>query len=66
MQRLVCMIERFDGVSGRRLRVEALAAQKMVSGNRALAAELADRVQLRALRVGEALIEQDADNNEVW
>jgi CRP/FNR family transcriptional regulator, cyclic AMP receptor protein len=60
------MIERFEGVSGRRLRADALAAQKMVCGNRALAEELADRVQLRALKAGEALIEQDADDNEVY
>jgi hypothetical protein len=46
------MIERFEGESGRRLRVDALAAQKMVCGNWALAEELAeelaDRVRLRA------------------
>lgn len=60
------MIERFEGESGRRLRVDVLAAQKMVCGNRALAEELADRVRFRTLKAGEALIEQDADDNEVY
>jgi CRP/FNR family transcriptional regulator, cyclic AMP receptor protein len=60
------MIERFEGESGRRLRIDALTAQKMVCGHRALADELADRVRLRALKAGEALIEQGADDNEVY
>jgi CRP/FNR family cyclic AMP-dependent transcriptional regulator len=60
------VIERFEGESGRQLRAEVLAAQRMVCGNRALAEELADRVRLRAPKAGEALIEQDADDNEVY
>ena len=47
------MLQRFEGNSGRRLRVEALAGQKLVGGNRLLAEELADKVELRAVTRGE-------------
>lgn len=60
------MIERFEGQSGRRLRIEAFTTQRMVVGNRLLAEELADRVQLRALDAGEILIEQGANDNDIY
>lgn len=60
------MLNRFEGDSGRRLRVDSLAAQKMVAGNRELADQLADIVQLRQLRAGEVLIEQGGTDNDVF
>jgi predicted nucleotide-binding protein len=59
------MLQRFEGDEGRRLRVDALAGQKLVAGNRALAEELADLVQLRATPNGEILIQQGAADNDV-
>lgn len=35
------MIERFSGEAGKRLRIDALIGQKLVGGDRDLAAELA-------------------------
>jgi CRP/FNR family transcriptional regulator, cyclic AMP receptor protein len=60
------MISRFEGASGRRLRVEAIAGQKLVGGNVALAEEIADRVSLVALSKGQNLIEQDDEGNELY
>lgn len=60
------MLHRFEGNAGRRLRVESLVSQKMVGGNRELAEQLADIVQLRQLRVGEALIEQNGTDNDLF
>lgn len=60
------MLRRFEGDAGRRLRVEALTDQKMVAGNRELAKHLADIVQMRLLRAGEALIEQNGTDNGMF
>src|SRR5258708_6240292 len=60
------MISRFEGVSGRRLRVETIAGQKLVGGNVALAEELADRVSLLALSKGQNLIEQNDGGNDLY
>lgn len=60
------MLHRFEGDAGRRLRIDSLAAQKMVAGNRELAEQLADIVQLRQLRAGESLIEQGGTDNDVF
>jgi CRP/FNR family transcriptional regulator, cyclic AMP receptor protein len=60
------MLKRFLGDEGRRLRIDAIVAQKIVAGNRALAEELADRVELLSLTAGETLIEQATDGNEIY
>ncbi len=60
------MLQRFKGEKGRRLRVDALQAQKIVGGNSELTEELADRVSLRALAKGETLIEQGANDNDLF
>ena len=44
------MFHRFESEAGKRLRLDALAAQKLVAGNRTLAEELDGRVKLRLLR----------------
>jgi predicted nucleotide-binding protein len=46
--------------------VEALRSQKLVSGNGALAEELADAVELAVLEKGQVLIHQDGDENDVY
>lgn len=60
------MIDRFLGENGRHRRVEALRAQKLVSGDTTLAEELADAASVIALEKGQVLIQQDADDNEVY
>lgn len=60
------MIQRFEGNAGKRLKIEALASQKMVGGNRKLAESLADCVELRAVHPGEVLIEQGGNDNDVY
>jgi hypothetical protein len=46
------LLDRFRGEGGRRLCVEALAAQRLVSGNRELAEDLADRAEVLAVPAG--------------
>ena len=46
------MIERFSGEKGQRLRVQALAAQRLLAGNEALADELAQRGEILAVEPG--------------
>lgn len=60
------MIERFGGDAGRRLLVDSLTKQKMVSGNMALAEALADLVTLRQLGPGEMLITENAADNDIY
>ncbi|MFX1679893.1 nucleotide-binding protein [Mitsuaria sp. CC2] len=60
------MLQRFEGEPGRRLRLEAIAGQKIVGGNRALAEELAERVELLALKAGQSIIEQNGSDNDVY
>ncbi len=60
------MLRRFEGETGRRLRIEALASQKIVAGNRDLAEALADRVELRSVKPGEVIIEQGSSDNDIF
>lgn len=60
------MIERFKGDAGKRLLVDALAQQKIVRGNRALAEALADLVTLRHLDPGDTLITEGAADNDIY
>jgi hypothetical protein len=57
------MVGRFLGEGGRRLRVDALASQKIVAGNRELAEELADLVEVFSIPAGETLITQAAQQH---
>ena len=59
------MSDRFVGERGRRLRIEALASQNLVVGNRALAEELAD-FEVCAVSKGELLISQGAGDNDIY
>ncbi|ASW08117.1 TIR domain-containing protein [Rhizobium sp. 11515TR] len=60
------MIERFQGDVGRVLRVEALLSQWIVAGDRALAEELADVVELLEFETGQAMIEQNGEDNDIF
>lgn len=60
------MLDRFSGDTGRRFRLEALASQRVVMGNRALAEELADRVDLLSVPSGDVLIEQGGEDNDIY
>jgi len=60
------MISRFEGESGRRLRIETLCGQKMIAGNRQLAEVIADSVELKAIRPGDLLIEQGGNDNDLY
>lgn len=60
------MMDRFLGDKGKRLRVEAFATQKLVVGNHPLAEELAERCELLAMPAGTCLIEQGAEDNDIF
>lgn len=60
------MLERFLGEDGKHRRVDALRQQKIVVGSSALAEELADAVSVMAIEKGSVLIEQGADDNDIY
>jgi CRP/FNR family transcriptional regulator, cyclic AMP receptor protein len=60
------MLDRFEGDQGRGLRIEAIAKQRITSGNHALAEELADMIELRAVPAGTTLIEQANEDNDLF
>ncbi|AJC82079.1 cyclic nucleotide-binding/TIR-like domain-containing protein (plasmid) [Rhizobium etli bv. phaseoli str. IE4803] len=60
------MKERFEGADGRRLRIDALAAQKLVRGKEDIAAELADRCTIEEHPAGFELIRHDDDSNDIY
>ncbi|MFS8047023.1 TIR domain-containing protein [Rhizobium sp. BR 314] len=60
------MKERFEGDPGRRLRVEALAGQKMILGNMPLAEEVADVCVIEEYPTGSEVIEQETDTNDIY
>lgn len=59
------MLQRFEGDVGRRRRLESLAAQKMVAGNRELAEQIDARLKLRLVAPDEMLIEQGGADNDI-
>lgn len=60
------MLERFQGEDGKPKLIEALRAQKIVLGNVDLAKELADAVELIALKKNKIFIEQNAEDNDIY
>lgn len=60
------MLERFQGDAGKRLLVEALRGQEIVEHNSDLAASIADTGALELVRVGENLIEQGRNDNDLF
>src|ERR1700733_358476 len=60
------MKERFEGPEGNRRLKDALLEQRVVAGNIALAAELADCVELIEVGKDDVLIEQEAEDNSMY
>lgn len=60
------LIDRFQGDAGRGNLIDAMQQQQIVSGNRALAEDLADRAELIEVAEGEAIIKQGSDDNELY
>jgi CRP/FNR family cyclic AMP-dependent transcriptional regulator len=58
--------ERFEGSTGRRVLLDVLMQQKLVNGNAQLAEGIADAAELRELEPGAVLIEQNADDRDVF
>lgn len=60
------MLNRFAGENGRRLRIDAFKAQKLVEGNQELAEKLADIAELVTVPVGTTIINQDDHTNDIF
>ncbi|MBP0599159.1 Crp/Fnr family transcriptional regulator [Herbaspirillum sp. LeCh32-8] len=60
------MLNRFQGDSGRRLRIDAFKNQKLVAGDAKLAEILADEAELVHVPVGTSLIVQTEYTNDVY
>jgi CRP/FNR family cyclic AMP-dependent transcriptional regulator len=60
------MLYTFEGDQGRGPRIEAVAKQQITSGNHALAEEIADVIELRAVPAGTTLIEQANEDNDLF
>ena len=60
------MKERFEGEDGKRRLTDAFLEQRVVVGNAALAAALAEAVELLELDTNDVLIEQEAEDNWVF
>lgn len=60
------LIDRFQGDAGRGNLIDAMLQQHIVSGNRDLAEELADRAELIDVAEGEAIILQGGDDNDLF
>jgi CRP-like cAMP-binding protein len=60
------MLEIFEGDRGREALVEAIGRQPIVAGNRALAEEIAELVELRAVPSGGTLIQQADEDSDLF
>jgi len=60
------MKDRFAGETGRRILLEALKDQKLIAGNAELADQVASIGELIDVKTGTAIIEQGADDNDVY
>ncbi|WP_448205349.1 TIR domain-containing protein [Azospirillum sp. sgz302134] len=60
------MKERFEGEDGKRRLVEMLCRQKLVAGTQEMAAILADMVELQDIQPNTVIIEQEADDTDIF
>lgn len=60
------MIERFKGKEGKRKLIDALLGQKCVHRTPEMSDELADLVTLKELKVNDVLIQQDAEDTDMY
>jgi CRP/FNR family cyclic AMP-dependent transcriptional regulator len=59
-------VDRYLGANGRRLRLDALASSKLVGGDPDLAAQFDDNGEVVVFGPNETVIEQGADDNDVF
>lgn len=60
------MLNRFTGETGRKILVETLQEQKIVTGNVTLAERIADSATLLEIKTGTELIKQSGNDNDVY
>ena len=60
------MTIRFEGEAGQRRLIDLLHEQKMVRGSETLAEELSKLVEVKELKAGEVLIEEGADDTDMY
>jgi CRP/FNR family cyclic AMP-dependent transcriptional regulator len=60
------MKERFEGEQNRRTVIETLKEQRIVTADAALAEEIANMAELIEVAAGGSIIEQDAEDNDVY
>ena len=60
------LIDRFTGEANRRRLLDELVRHNLVDGNVDLAGEVADRAVLKSVAPGETLIEQGADDDDIY
>lgn len=60
------LIDRFRGDAGRNNLIDAMLQQQIVTGNRELAEELADRAELIEVAKGHAIISQGGDDDDLF
>jgi CRP/FNR family transcriptional regulator, cyclic AMP receptor protein len=60
------MLERFQGVDGKRLLIEALRSHKLLAGNIELIGEIAEQAALEQIAVGQLIIEQNESANDIF
>ncbi|MBD8548269.1 nucleotide-binding protein [Sphingomonas sp. CFBP 8760] len=60
------MIDRLAGDAGRRRRLDAIGVNKLVNGNKELANEISEKAELVEVQPGGKLIEQGADDNDLY
>jgi len=59
-------MSKYEGEEGKRRLAEAVAEQKFVQGNRELAALIAEQSAVRSVAAGEAIIQQDAEDHQIF
>jgi CRP/FNR family transcriptional regulator, cyclic AMP receptor protein len=62
----MAMTKRFEGEAGRRRLIDLLREQKMVRGSEELAEELSKLVNTKELKAGDVLIEEGADDTDMY
>ncbi len=60
------MISRFQGENGRRLLIEAIKSQRLISGDLIIAERFADSCQLESVDKGTAIITQEDYTNDIF
>lgn len=59
-------MDRFEGIEGKRRLIEALLDHKIIKGNQEIAKEISEVGHLLEVNQGDAYIEQDAEDNDLY